>query len=491
MIKYLGILLLLVSIELNGQDHYNVAFDTTYISAIMQENIIVNGSLYGVGGAICSTGECGYFSKYTKKGEILWTIEYPQIDINSGQVMHYKNDRFYITGRAKDTVATKTLVLDTLGNVIDEWNYSIEGAVTNFSSEVYYDQYHYYFITEDEADGVNQGALYKCDYSGNLLERLMFPSLTLKTPLSVRPYKGNLIVSINHRYEENCPFGLGAFGPGATYLAEVDKETMTIIRDKKDVCYRSISNDIYVSPTSEIIRTVIIRDSMQSGNEGNFGIIYYDDNWDVNELIVFPHEFAKAITNIKYTKDGEFYYSLQGENVEQIDGSSWPFSDLLIQKWAANHVLLWEKRYYSHLEMKRLGGLNFSIDNIGDLHIVGFVWPDFPFTNTFDFWLFSVDAEGCHNGDCRDEVNLDDLVNTNTDIPVDNNNVIAYPNPVKSVLYIKHLENHIPITIIDAYGNIVLKEKYNVNSGIEVEDISNGIYFIQIPSKNDIRFIKI
>jgi len=489
--KYLAILLLLVlSNKTNGQNQYNVAFDSTYISAIMQENIIVNGSIYGVGGAICSTGECGYLTKYTKNGEVLWTIEYPQIDINSGQVMHYKDEQFYITGRAKDTIATKTLVLDTLGNVTDEWNYSVEGAETNFSKEVYYDQDYYYFITEEDIGNKNHGALYKCDYFGNLINRLVFPELIFTIPLAVKPYGDNLLVSINHRYEESCPFGLNGISPGATYLAEVDKETMTIIRDKKDVCYRFISNDIYVSPTSEIIRTVIIRDSMQTSNEGDFGIIYYDDNWDVKEVVVFPHEFAKAITNIKYTQDGEYYYSLQGENVEQTDESSWPFSDLLIQKWAASHDLLWEKRYYSHIEMKRLGGLNFSIDNKGDLHIVGFVWPNFPFTNTFDFWLFSVDADGCHNGDCRDEVNLDDLVNNNTDIPLDKD-IVVYPNPVKSNLHFQHLENGESITIIDAFGNVVLMEEYNSKSVLDLEHFPSGIYFVRIQSKTAIRFIKI
>ena len=161
-------------------------------------------------------------------------------------------------------------------------------------------------------------------------------------------------------------------------------------------------------------------------------------------------------------------YTIQDENVEQIDGSNWPFADLLIQKWTASHDLLWEKRYYSHSNKKRLHARNFTIDNNANLHIVGFVWSDFTTTATFDFWLFSVDANGCHNGGCRDEVNLDDLVNTNADLPL-TKNIVAYPNPVNSVLYFKYLENGVPITIADIIGNVVLKKEYSQESGLDVE----------------------
>jgi hypothetical protein len=455
----------------------------------MQENMIINGSIYAVGGAICSKGECGYIAKYGLNGEVKWVKEYSQIDINSSQVMHYREDRIYITGRAKDSIATKTLVLDTLGNVEEDWNYSVEGAVTNFSKEVYYDEDYYYFITSEDLGNDLRGVLYKCDYLGNLIERLVFPKLEFTIPLSVRPYRGNLLISINQRNNASCPFGQNENDFGATYLAEVDKESMKILRDKKDVCYRFIANDIYISPTSEIIRTVILTDSMPSNGEGNLAIIFYDDNWETKNIIEYPHELAKGISNMKYTKDGNFYYSTIGENVEQTDSSSWPFGDLLIQKWTANHDLLWEKRYYSHLNKKRLKVKNFSIDESGTLHIVGYVWPDFPYTNTFDFWLFSVDSDGCHNSDCRDEINLDDLVNTQTYISA-NEHIVAYPNPLKNTLYFKHLDDKIPIMIMDAYGRLVKQIKYNIETGIDIMDIPAGVYFIKPKGFQTQRIIK-
>ena len=36
---------MLLSININGQQYYNVVFDSTYIAAIMDENIIVNNAI--------------------------------------------------------------------------------------------------------------------------------------------------------------------------------------------------------------------------------------------------------------------------------------------------------------------------------------------------------------------------------------------------------------------------------------------------------------
>lgn len=490
MVKYIAFILLFFwGQSVVGQEHYNVTFDSTYIAAIMQENVIINGYIYGVGGAICSTGECGYLTKYTKRGEVLWTKEYAQIDINSGQVMHYRGGKIYVTGRAKDSIATKTLVLDTLGNVEEEWNYSVTGAITNFSKEVYYDEDHYYYILSEDLGGDLRGALYKCDFEGNLVDRLVFPKLEFTVPIAVRAYQGNLLVSINHRYEESCPFGLNGISDGATYLAEVDKETMTIVRDKKDVCYKRNSNDIYISPTTEIIRTVILRDTLQEGSDGNLGVIYYDTNWEVKHMVEYEHELAKGISNLKYTKDGKYYFVTIGENVPQTDGSSWPFGDMLIQKWTSDHNLLWEKRYYSHSKKKRLKARNFIIDEAGSLHVVGFVDPDFPFTTTFDFWMISVDSEGCHNGDCREAVDLDNLVSTVSILPYEQN-AFAYPNPVGNRLYVKTLEGGEEVVLLDTYGRLIDKLTYTAE-GMEVGHLSKGVYFLAVDSAPVIRFIKL
>ena len=487
--KWFTIVVLLIPVCTIGQKHYNVNFDSNYISAIMHENIIINGSIYGIGGAICSTGECAYLSKYDLSGGLKWTREYSKLEINRSQVAHYQQDKIYITGRATDSIASKTLVVDTLGVILNEWYYGVEGTEVNFSKEVYYEDDFYYLITSERSEGQSYGALYKCDYFGNLVDRLVFQTLDFGIPLSVKPYQGNLLISINHRFEESCPFGLNGVSPGATYLAEVDKHSMSIIRDKKDVCFRSISNDIYISPTNEIIRTVILRDSLQNGTEGNLGLVFYNDQWEVSNIVEYPHNLAKGISNLKYTSDGSHYYLTIGENVPQIDGSGWPFGDLIIQKRTRDHHLVWEKRYYSHNKMKRLKAQNFVFSENGDLHIVGYIWPDFPFTSTFNFWLFSVDSDGCFNGNCADNVNLDVLVNVQ-DRELTQPNFHTYPNPVSNTLFLNMVLDKSALRIIDSQGKEVLQTFYSEHQGINVENLSSGVFFIIIENLPPKRFIK-
>lgn len=487
--KYIVHVVVLLSVcTLDGQQ-YNTILNFKDECSSLMENLKVGDAIYTIGVGICPTNECGYFAKYDLNGKVEWMREYPQIDINSRQVMLYRDHHFYITGKAQDSVATKTLVLDTLGNVLNEWNYSVEGATTNFSKEVIYDEDYYYFVLTEVVDGDTRGALYKCDYTGNLVERIVLPILIFTTPVSLRNYQENLLISINHRFEESCPFGLNGISPGATYLAEVDKETMTILRDKKDVCYRFVSNDMYTSPTSEILRTVILRDSMPIGTDGNFGFIRYDDDWEVEDVKEYPHDFTKAITNLKYTNDGQYYYTIQTENVPQTDGSIWPFSDLLIQKWTAGHELLWEKRYTSHKKMKRLNGLNFTFDEDGNLHIVGFIDPDFPNTEKKDFWLFSVDADGCFNGDCSDVIDLDDLVNLEEGVSIVDE-AVAYPNPVRDVLFLKNIPSQTHVKVMDVMGQVIYETPYNSPQGLNLEYLASGVYFIKLGNNRTLRILK-
>jgi len=68
-----------------------------------------------------------------------------------------------------------------------------------------------------------------------------------------------------------------------------------------------------------------------------------------------------------------------------------------------------------------------------------------------------------------------------------------YPNPVLSVLNIKTDYNLInqPFTIIDGLGRVVLNGKINeVESTINVEQLSKGIYYLKISDKNASKFIK-
>ena len=68
-----------------------------------------------------------------------------------------------------------------------------------------------------------------------------------------------------------------------------------------------------------------------------------------------------------------------------------------------------------------------------------------------------------------------------------------YPNPASSFLNIKahtNLVNH-PYSITDALGKIVLKGKLNEgDTGINVEHLSTGIYYIKVANNKASKFIK-
>ena len=84
------------------------------------------------------------------------------------------------------------------------------------------------------------------------------------------------------------------------------------------------------------------------------------------------------------------------------------------------------------------------------------------------------------------------------DIPLSNttfetNSIKLYPNPVNRVLNV-NIDNYLinqPYTIIDNLGRVVLNGKINeVESTINVEQLSKGIYYLKIAGNNANKFIK-
>jgi hypothetical protein len=75
----------------------------------------------------------------------------------------------------------------------------------------------------------------------------------------------------------------------------------------------------------------------------------------------------------------------------------------------------------------------------------------------------------------------------------DTNSLKLYPNPVVSVLNIKTDSNLInqPYTIIDGLGRVVLNGKLNnVDTTINVDQLSKGIYYLKIAGNSATKFIK-
>lgn len=81
----------------------------------------------------------------------------------------------------------------------------------------------------------------------------------------------------------------------------------------------------------------------------------------------------------------------------------------------------------------------------------------------------------------------------------DNSGIIIFPNPGSNVLFLKtsnSINNKVIINIVDNAGKVVLQNKFNnlLNTliyQIDVSDLSEGVYFIQIKTKQDIKVDKI
>ena len=66
-----------------------------------------------------------------------------------------------------------------------------------------------------------------------------------------------------------------------------------------------------------------------------------------------------------------------------------------------------------------------------------------------------------------------------------------YPNPVLSVLNVDNNLTNQPYNILDNLGKVILKGKLNEgNNSINVEQLSNGIYYLKVATNNASKFIK-
>ena len=65
-----------------------------------------------------------------------------------------------------------------------------------------------------------------------------------------------------------------------------------------------------------------------------------------------------------------------------------------------------------------------------------------------------------------------------------NTSINIYPNPVSSILTINGVNENAEISVFDLYGKKVLSQKTNSNT-IDVSDLSEGIYIVNITSENE------
>lgn len=97
-----------------------------------------------------------------------------------------------------------------------------------------------------------------------------------------------------------------------------------------------------------------------------------------------------------------------------------------------------------------------------------------------DAWVVKVDSVGCEIAGCN--VGMEEYLQESSILNV-------YPNPSYNTITIT-VSEPIQIKIINMLGEVVLEKQVQNNSVIDINDLSNGIYFIQTKEGYSTKLIK-
>ncbi len=83
--------------------------------------------------------------------------------------------------------------------------------------------------------------------------------------------------------------------------------------------------------------------------------------------------------------------------------------------------------------------------------------------------------------------------NTGTSIPDFNsgNGILAYPNPVSNILYLKNQTEVYSYNIINIVGEVVLSGRISPGENINISELKNGIYFMNLGGKENSHTLKL
>ncbi|MCC6838360.1 MAG: T9SS type A sorting domain-containing protein [Bacteroidia bacterium] len=134
----------------------------------------------------------------------------------------------------------------------------------------------------------------------------------------------------------------------------------------------------------------------------------------------------------------------------------------------------WLRTYYNNpVKDNYVYDVKLTLDN-------GFILSGFALETTSDAWLVKVDSVGCEIAGCN--VGIEEYLQGNFILNV-------YPNPSNNTITIT-VSEPTQIKIINMLGEVVIEKQVQNNSVIDINDLSNGIYFIQTKEAYSIKLIK-
>ncbi len=486
-----------------SQDNFFTVDDYNGLSQIYFDHINYGEDSYVLGGTVCSTGECGVLSRYGNEGELIFLKEIDNIDVNSHRCLGLRGGTIILTGLSKYEVGARLqmysldgkLLMDNLVNRDDNLVYTWP------VDALYLEEYFYLVVNENYDNEPRQTAVYKVDYGGNVLDYVRLPyyhrgEIYTLTQLG----NGNLFVSRPYLDDDLCAFEHGEPDrPNAVIFYEISADSLEIIREKQNVCYRStrnVSYDSRVLSNGTIVRNILWKDSIDDKiiHAAN---IYYDSDWEEIGIDMYPQViFGNSLIGIGVlgnrtyaSKDSTKFYVAASISYPQPD-EDFPYINFLIQKWDINRNLMWE-RVVSDPNIHHRIYFNSLFETESQIVLSGYVWSDFDVGGTQDFAIMSLDPDGCYNGDCSDTIYLNGPPTSVFDAKVDTDISIS-PNPVLDEIVVRASSPLRSITCYTLDGTMVLRETlFVMEHTLDFGILPSGMYVVRVVSDDGISIQKV
>ena len=222
-----------------------------------------------------------------------------------------------------------------------------------------------------------------------------------------------------------------------------------------------------------------------------FGINAVDGKIMWEKPLFSPRTESRITLRLKAGKDGSVFGLGYSENYRGEFGAiGWVF------KLDKNGELLWERFIADNTLEDALYFLSDLVELEND-DLVLFGSVDFKDGDGFfklKSWLVKLNSDGCFYEECGELL----LTNTTPDIVVTENGFKIRNNPVVEYLTLTKLSDRrihsLEFSIYDISGNLIVKNYYSDVSGdlyINIEELSGGIYFVQLINPDSKGFLNI
>ncbi len=400
----------------------------------------INDSVVGGNVSVYTNGSGDYFvTKLTSDGTVLWQKNFGGNGVEqAGQITILNDNLIVLSGQSNsDSGFDKTepnfgwmdawiVAIDSSGNLI--WDKTLGGSELENASCVEYNPIHNSILMLINSDS---------------------------------PISGNKTVD--------------TYGYDDIWLVELDLNGSILQQKSYGGTLSDYVRGISFNFTNDGFYVLGSSNSTPSGNKTsiNYGnhdlwLFEIDENFNIINDVSFGGINSDGANGLIKRDNGELV--LFGGSLSGISGvkteANYGLSDNWILGVNENLVLLWQKT---------IGGSNYD-----DFRSV-------IETNHNEFKVFSESQSpisgnktvGVKGGE---DLWIYDLSTTASISSIVDNPISYYPNPVSNVLFFNSVENHSAVAIYNQLGQLVLKTEV-LNSSIETNSLSSGVYMIQVETE--------